>query len=270
VSAPRLICVVTHHKAGTVWIKRVVRAMSGALNIPWIGLWSEKRLDRVPCQGRAFLCNWNGWMPRQIRARDDVAFLHLIRDPRDVLISGCAYHHHAPVRGEKFLHVPRPDLGGATYQQHLRALPDDAAKLRFEMGEKHAETLAEMRAWPYDDPRGVELRYEDIVADPSMAAFSDALERLGFHGAEHAAGLDAFWRNSLFGGLKSGAARTGRLATHISSSGGPRWPDELPGAVARDYAARFGGDLIALGYEAGEDWAKTLPATPRKRIAWKT
>lgn len=269
-AAPRLICVATHHKAGTVWIKRVVRAMSASLNIPWIGIWSERQLADVPEAGRAFLCNWHGTFPTEIWARDDVAFLHLIRDPRDVLLSGCAYHQHAGVKGEKFLHIPRDDLEGATYQEHLRALPTSAAKLRFEMGEKHAETLREMRAWTYNDPRTVELRYEEIVADADMTAFAAALDAFGFTPEEQKAGLKAFWDNSLFGGLTNESKRTGRLTTHIASGAGNRWKRELPRPVALDYQRQYGADLIALGYEERDGWAEQLPETPEKNIRWTT
>ncbi|MDK3016931.1 hypothetical protein [Pseudodonghicola flavimaris] len=259
----RLMCIATHHKGGTVWIKRVVRALSHAIDVPWIGLWSDRQLAKVPEEGRAFLCNWNGRFPRAIWDRSDVAFLHLVRDPRDILLSGCGYHLSAPVKGEKFLHQPRADLGGATYQEHLNALADPAERLLFEMENKHAETLAEMRAWPWGDPRATELRYEALMADRDGTLFGRALTALGLKGAELAAGLKAFWDNSLFGGLSRAEARTGRLESHIASAGRlQRWRRELPRAVGEIYADRFGADLIALGYEKDTSWVETLPVPP--------
>ena len=259
----RLMCIATHHKGGTVWIRRVVRAMSHAIGVPWIGLWSERQLPKVPGDGRAFLCNWEGRFPRAIWDSGETAFLHVIRDPRDVLLSGCAYHHHAPVKGERFLHAPRPDLGGRTYQEHLNALESPAEKLLFEMENKHAETLAQMRAWPWGDPRCTELRYEDLMGDRDGALFGRALAALGLSGAELKAGLRAFWDNSLFGGLAREEARDGRLQGHIASGGRlRRWRRELPRAVGRIYAERFGADLVALGYETDMSWVETLPEHP--------
>lgn len=250
----RLMCIATHHKGGTVWIKRVIKALSNAIGVPWIGIWSDRHLHKVPEQGRAFLCNWHGSFPQALWDSSDTAFLHVIRDPRDVLLSGCAYHLTAPPKGERFLHQPRADLNGQTYQQHLTALTDPNDRLLFEMHNKHAETLAEMRAWPYDDPRSVELRYEELMQDRDGKRFAAALTRMGLSRADHAAGLRAFWDNSLFGGLTK--PRAGHIASHGRLA---RWRTELPRAVGRAYAARFGDDLIALGYEHDTAWVSALP-----------
>jgi hypothetical protein len=255
----RLICVATHHKTGTIWIKRVVMAMSARLDIPWHGIWGEKQLNKVPRTGRAFLCNWSGRFPQDLWNRNDTVFLHVIRDPRDVLLSGCTYHHTAPIEGEEFLHQPRQDLNGKTYQEHLNALASPEDKLLFEMENKHAETLAEMRKWDYTRPGNIELRYEDLMADESCELFRDALTQAGFTPDEVAVGVEIFWQNSLFGGLKKPEARKGRLREHIASNGRlARWQTEIPRAVGEVYAARFQDDLVALGYAQDDHWIKTL------------
>lgn len=256
----RLMGVATHHKGGTVWIKRVIRTLAREMGVPWIGIWSDRQLSKIPAQGRAFLCNWAGWFPKALWDHDDFAALHVIRDPRDVLLSGCAYHQVAGVKGERFLHQPRADLDGRTYQDHLRALPDPEEKLLFEMHNKHAETLAEMRAWPYGDARVAELRYEDLMQDTDTALFDSALAQLGLSDKDRAAGRKAFWDNSLFGGLAKPEQRAGRLATHVASGGRlQRWQRELPRRVGRAYDRRFGDDLRALGYEQDASWVDRLP-----------
>jgi hypothetical protein len=255
----RLMCIATHHKAGTVWLKRVVKALARALGLPWLGIWDAARLGDIPPLGRAFLVNWNSRFPRQLWAREDVAFVHLIRDPRDVLLSGMAYHRTAEPQGERFLHIPRADLGGLTYQQHLNALPDDAARLRFEMGERHAQTVADMRAWPWGDPRAHELRYETLIQDRDASLFDAALAHLGLSAHERARGRAAFLQNSLFAGLADPAVRQGRVAGHVASGRAYRWRTELPRAVGRDYATRFGDALKSLGYANSDAWVDTLP-----------
>lgn len=261
VNPARLMCVATHHKGGTIWIKRVIMALSKALGLPWIGIWSPRQLSDVPAKGRAFLCNWAGTFPDDLWNSRETAFLHVIRDPRDILLSGCAYHHTAPEKGEKFLHTPREDLGGATYQAHLSRLSDPEDKLLFEMRNKHAQTVKEMRAWPYGDPRCAELRYEDLMADTDCIAIRDAFGALGLRGTEVDAGVRAFWDNSLFGGLAQAKDRKGRLKTHVRSNGQlRRWQRELPRRVGRAYADEFGDDLIALGYERDRSWVDRLGA----------
>lgn len=249
----RLMCIATHHKGGTVWIKTVFRALSDVIKVPWVGVWSDKRMDRVPETGRAFLCNWAGYFPKPIWDSSETAFLHVVRDPRDVLLSGCRYHQIAKPAGEKFLHTSRADLGGLTYQEHLNGLQTPYAKLLFEMDNKHSETLTEMRNWPWGDSRSFELRYEDLMADTESSLFSKALMHLGLLPPEVQAGARAFWDNSLFGGLKK--ARAG----HVASGAARRWEREMPRAIGEIYAERFGEDLIALGYEKDTAWVGRLP-----------
>ncbi len=263
----RLMGIVTHHKGGTVWIKRVIRALSTEIGVPWTGIWSDKRKDHIPSQGRAFLCNWSGWLPKSLWQSGEFASLHVVRDPRDILLSGCAYHQTAGPKGERFLHEPRADLAGRTYQEHLLALRDPNEQLMFEMENKHAVTMAEMRAWPWGNAHNVELRYEDLMQDRDGLRFGDALTRLGLAPNEVLAGIRAFIDNSLFGGLARQEDRQGRLATHIRSGGKlQRWRDELPAEVGRAYARRFGGDLIALGYETDDSWVDTLLADPGQEV----
>ena len=77
----RLMGIVTHHKGGTVWIKRVIRALSAEIGVPWTGIWSDKRKDHIPAEGRAFLCNWSGWLPQSLWQSGEFAALHVVRDP---------------------------------------------------------------------------------------------------------------------------------------------------------------------------------------------
>jgi hypothetical protein len=253
----RLMCIATHHKGGTIWIKRSVMALSRAIGVKWHGIWSDKQMDRVPDSGRAFLCNWNGYFPKPLWDSDETAFLHVIRDPRDILLSGCAYHQHAGPKGEAFLHRKRKDLAGLTYQQHLNALETRQEKLLFEMENKHAETVAQMRAWPWGDPRIAELRYEDLIEDHACAGYAAALTGLGLAPGEVEQGRQAFWDNSLFGGASPATARPG----HVASGAARRWERELPRRVGEFYAESFGADLIALGYETDFDWVARLPET---------
>ncbi|MBY6151816.1 sulfotransferase [Vannielia litorea] len=270
---PRLMCFATHHKSGTVWMRRTIQAMGRAFGLDWHGIWRDEAMWKVPDEGRVFLVNWAGYFPSDLWKRDDVAFVHVIRDPRDIMLSGCVYHHFAGVQGEKWLHVPRTDLGGKTYQQHLNALEGDEAKLLFEMGGKHRETVEEMRAWPWGDDRAFELKYEDLMVDTDCALFGAALAHLGLEGEELEAAKRMFWEQSLFGGMAKIDDRPRHLMGHVASEGAlKRWETELPLEVAEVYAERHGADLVALGYEPDEtSWlARLKPAEPRAGRAGAT
>ena len=183
----------------------------------------------------------------------------MIRNPRDVLLSGEAYHRKASAKVEGHLHLPREDLGGKTYQEHLNSLPNRTERLLFEMGEIHARTLSEMTAWTYDAPTSVELRCEEAMQDDNCDGIRAALQFLGFSDSEAERGREIFWQHSLFGGLKNPSDRGPRYKVHVTSGKVARWRSELPYEVGRTYAERFGRDLIALGYETNLDWVDALP-----------
>ena len=108
--APRILCVGTHHKTGTIWMQQVFKALSAALDVPKLSMW-KRAVKRLPAEGRVLGTNWDSAFPTELMAREDVLFLHIIRDPRDVLLSGARYHETAPASKEDWLHdrhVQRP------------------------------------------------------------------------------------------------------------------------------------------------------------------
>ncbi|MDB2407127.1 sulfotransferase domain-containing protein [Jannaschia sp.] len=256
--APRVFCIGTHHKTGTLWMRAVFRKLATRLGV-------EKRVvfpstkRRIPDAQRIFLFSWSSKFHDEILARPDARVLHVIRDPRDVLLSGMRYHRHAPVKGEQFLHEARDDLEGLTYQQHLNALLDDAARLTFEMDEKHALTVSEMLAWNYARPGGIETRYEALIADTDCTLFREHLRDLGLPEREVEIGVKIFWNNALFGGLAKPEDRVERVAKHVASGQAAQWRSRLPRPVAERYAERYGDALVALGYEDHPTrWLKDL------------
>lgn len=246
--APRILCIGTHHKTGTLWMRAVFRALADRLGVAHHTVFRASGDKHVPGADRVFLFQWASAFPQAILDRPDARILHVIRDPRDVLLSGMRYHRTAPEGGEEFLHKVRADLGGKTYQQHLNALPDDVARLIFEMGEKHAETLAAMTAWQ-PRPNTIEVRYEDLMADTEGRAFRGHLRTLGLPEWEVAIGGKIFWENALFGGLARPEARSKRIKAHVTGTGQRDWRSSLPRAVAETYAERHGEALVRLGYE---------------------
>lgn len=256
---PRLLCFATHHKGGTHWIKRAIRALAADIDVPWVDISDGDQRAAIPETGRVILCHFAGRFPEALLANPEAAVVHIIRDPRDILISGCHDHHIAPAEGGAgFLHRPRPDLDGRTYAEHLNRLERAEDKLLFEMRNRHAETVAEMLAFPEDTGNAITLRYEDLIADTDCYLFQAALARLGLDAQEQALGVKAFSRLSPLAGAREKGVDESRLAVrHI------RWPRELPRDVGRAYADEFGAALARLDYEQDESWVERLQENPK-------
>jgi hypothetical protein len=247
--APRVICVGTHHKTGTIWMRQVFRALADAIGVPHHGAFGARAARHIPDAGRVMLFQWSSRFHETLLERPDARTLHMIRDPRDVLLSGMRYHQIGPKGGEEFLHTPRADLDGKTYQEHLNALPTDADKLVFEMENKHATTLEQMLAWDYTRGNTIEVRYEDLMQDRTCTLFREALRNLGLPEIEVAKGVRIFWAKSLFGGLANPEKRHDRIKMHVISGKTGQWRKTLPLSVAEIYAERHGPALVQLGYE---------------------
>lgn len=254
-SKARILCVGTHHKTGTVWMHKVVTAMCKRFGITFHNQrrYMHKNLDWLPETGRVIVVNWLSQFSDSLLSRPDVQIVHLIRDPRDVLISGL--HYHLKNTNERFLHKPREELGGKTYQEHLRALPNLNAQFLFEMEQKHHRTMTEMTRWNYDRPNAVEWRYEDLIVDTECAMFTALMERFDLSHDEAAQARNIFWDASLFGGLKSSDPS---VSSHVRSAKTAQWRQSLPPDIAEVYCERYGDDLIHLGYAQDHDWVRQI------------
>ena len=262
VAKRRLMGMVTHHKCGTIWMKKIILGLSRILNVPVFGVWSDRYLKELPESGDVFLVNWEGYVPEALWTSKEYKSVHLIRDPRDVLLSGCQYHHFAPQKGEKFLHEDRDDLGGMSYQNYLCSLESYEDKLTFEMNEKHHSTLNEMLKFPRDKEQCLLFRYENLLVDREMVQFEEILSHWDIPRSHYAAAKQIIWNASLFGSLADPKLRRGRMEAHILSGDRARWKKELPRSVGKSYAERFGPALRTLGYEKDDTWVDGLDVDP--------
>lgn len=250
---PRLLVVTTHLKGGASWMRRTFRRLSDETGLPLVNI-SGGRLEEVPEEGPAILGHWTGRFPQPLWSDPEAAFLHIVRDPRDLLITGCHDHHIPPVEGNSYLARPRKDLGGISYHEHLASLTTPEDKLRFEMDNRHADTLEEMMDWSAAPSHVTTLRYEDLIADTDGFLIQAALSNFGLPPEVQRKGV-AFFRD-----LNPFAAVAGLSDAHVEGLL-TRWPRELPRVVGAEYHARHGAALRDLGYEKNGGWVKTLPET---------
>lgn len=237
----RRILVGTHHKTGSRWMRNLFAAVC-----------EEHSLRFHGGSGSEAPANWDllfedhSQFDRRLLATP-FRGLHLIRDPRDIVISGAFYHQHAT---EAWLTQPLPVLGGESYQAALNARATLDERIAFEMEYAARHTLGEMLAWRYTDPRFFEAKYEDLIADTDLHLFRGVFLFLGFPRDRLDRTLEIVYRNSLFSGLVQDPG-------HVRSGRPRQWEHYFTAAHGRMFLDLFGNALIRLGYE--RDNASNVP-----------
>jgi sulfotransferase family protein len=245
------IVVATHHKTGTVWMDGVFKTIAREVGVPYVDFRSQYgRLDEA-LRGPFILLNYDSNFREHadLLDREDVRVLHLVRDPRDVLIS--AMHYHKKSR-ESWLHEPIPGYDNVTYQRSLRMLPSKFDQYVFEMEHSTASTLRDVLSWRYGRENCFETRYEDLRQDEQLDHWRRISEFLGFDEREREISCRCFWQNSLFGGL----SRLGN--NHVRSGDIAQWKREFTRQLGHAFLKRFPDALQFLGYETSNDWVMKL------------
>lgn len=248
------VVVATHHKTGTIWMSSVFRAISKGLGATFIDFWSHyDRLDRLP-RMPFVLFNHDSMFLRHadVLNREDVRILHLIRDPRDVLISAMHYHKTS---SEDWLRQAAPGHDDVSYQRKLNSFASPFEQYLFELENSTGSIIEDMLDWQYDRANCREVQYEELRLDHSMVLWSQILDFLGFDEAEQAFCKECFWKYSLFGEA-SGVNRR-----HVRSGSVAQWKREFTPKLARAFVDRFPDALQLLGYEPDHQWIEHLQTT---------
>jgi hypothetical protein len=226
----------THHKVMTTYFNAVFRLLGFGLN---------RRYQRVhieqPDPASKLVLSMHGKL--DLPALRPYRGVHLMRDPRDMIVSG--YHYH------KWTHEPwvhRPDEAGVSYQQKLNRA-DKRDGLFMEIDHFIFFYRATLEAWDTDDPDILEVRYDDLMGPERDALYERMFGHLGLEGQDLALATDLM---RLFEAKRRTGRKTGGVAqkSHLRSGKSGQWLSELePDHIA--YIGReLGPVLRKFGYEA--------------------
>ena len=234
------VLVGTHHKCGTVWMKDIFSAVCDRLSLVfYIG---EQR--HLPRRYDLFFHDHSSFQfSRLVGAHRG---LHLIRDPRDLIISGVFYHERCT--SERWLADPAPQFQGRSYQQTLARLPSLEEKIRFEMLHCSGATIRDMLAWDYGRPTFYEAKYEDLIEDVELRRFRDIFTFLGYPDDQMDELLQIAFDGSLFSG------RVTAPPGHVRSGQPRQWQSYFTKPLHRQFLEHFGDALVRLGYEQNDQW----------------
>lgn len=226
-----------YHKAGTVWLRHVLLSL-----IRPYGLRKQEGKSVAIRSGIdvAFYTNAATFRRDQIGDRP-FRGSHLIRDPRDLVVSGYEYHL---VTAEPWTQRADPAYGGLSYQAHLHSVGEHEG-LMAEIEWVAAGTAAAMGEWDYDQPEFLELRYEDAFAD-EQGTFGSLFRWYGLSEEATASALQAVDRLSL--------KRGGAVPDHARSGKPGEWKSRLSPAHIARFKELTGDLVVRLGYETEPNW----------------
>jgi hypothetical protein len=233
---------------GTVWFQRVLSTVAGFYGLRFAEVpasYGTAGPLAAPSPAITVLIydRANDFRPEELGGRI-YRGSHLIRDPRDVVVSGYHYHRRTD---EAWVHQAKERYGGLSYQAFLQAA-DEHDGLMAEIERCARSSLAEMAAWNYERPEILELRYEDAV-DDEVGTFSRLFRFYGFDDAAVQRGIKIVEQFS-----RRHGPHAGDDDPHVRSGE----PGEWRRYFTADHVARFKeltGDLVVrLGYEDGPDW----------------
>lgn len=253
----------THHKTGTVWLREIAKAVSARCGFHFTryprSLKNEAgALEQAGAKNGALLRIDEKSYIRKADIRN-ATVMHLVRDPRDILVSATFYHQKST---ENFLSRPWGRMTGtATYQEYIKSLENFEAQANFEMSAYSGKVFTDISSWDYDSPNCIEIKYEDLIVDDKMVIFRHVFETAGFDASQVELALEEVWKHSLFGGLadvKLQKAVVKEGTQHIRSGKSEQWRKHFTPELAVAFHAKFQPLLEKLGYEQNGDWVKTL------------
>lgn len=274
-----------HHKCGTSWFTQILWHLSADLGLKFRGFNRSEQFEEL---GLTEVVKQEGidWLSLRNATWKNVEELpafrgfHVVRDPRDILVSGYFSHlktHH--LTSETMIEA-RKQLSELSKEDGLIA----------EMNGISRGVLAQISEWNYGEREEIlELRMEDVSANPS-GKFREIFTHLGCYSEDATLSLGnrvAFLVNRLHRrskGLslvkfpsrqissfhleaqleKSSFQRLSKGRTqgevdeksHYRSGKHGDWRNHFTPKVLEAFKENFGDIAVRLGYEESEDWSE--------------
>ena len=235
-----------HHKAGTNWFGRIFKKISAQFNWKYeIGNKTNPLPDADTDIFLHFQSNFDfPLLPPYVGT-------HLIRDPRDIIISGYFYHLWCK---ELWCNMPVAEYNGKSYQDVLKSLNQEDGIL-FEMTSPRGafrNTASRMLNWNYNNQYILELKYEEILQDMENH-FLQIFSHYGFNARESEIAMKVVdqCRFEKMAGRKQGSEKSN---SHFRKGIAGDWKNHFTESHKKAFKESYPGLLETLGYEQNDLW----------------
>jgi hypothetical protein len=229
-----------HHKVGTVWWGSILRALAER------GAWRYVEVTSSGFDGSAdvYLFEHTRHFDRPGFSGRPFRGTHMVRDPRDVVVSGYFYHLWTE---ERWANVPNSRYEGLSYREALNRR-DRHDGLLLEMERMCRDQLPEMLAWDYSQPEFLELKYEDVIEDEE-GSFERVFRHYGLRERDARRALDIV-RMKSFSNVSGRKLGDVGGATHLRSGRPGEWRAHFTTDHLDRWRELSGDGITRLGYES--------------------
>lgn len=232
----------THHKTGTVWMISIFSKIAERYGLSFIKP-SASSGEIMPEEDfDIFLQDHSRF---DLKKAEGYRGFHIVRDPRDIIVSGCFYHLKST---EDWLHRKKDSFGGLTYQEKISSFSTLSDQILFEMENAAFRGIKDISSWDYQNPNFMEIKYENLIKDKDLKIFKEIFDFLGFSNSETKSLLKIAHDNSLFSNKLT-------KTKHIRSGKAQQWKTIFTKQHRTRFVELFGDVLVQLGYEEdNEQW----------------
>jgi len=229
-----------YHKVGTTWFSRVLRDVAATHGMRFAIGHEYPAIHRLE-HDRDIDVFVDPGCHVELDAIGPFVGSHMLRDPRDVVVSAYFYHRWTQ---ETWANIPMAQYRNMTYREYLNAVDQDEG-IATEI-ERAEFWVRQMLRWNYSDPRILEIRYEDIRVN-ERETFRALFTHYGFHDA-------AVERSCRIAARYTFDRRAGGPGTHLRSGAVGEWRDYFRSFHKDLFKKRYPTALERLGYEKDENW----------------
>jgi hypothetical protein len=238
-----LIVHASYHKMGSTWLANVLRAISKHYGLSFRQVNEDQEFDS---QCDIVVVNHSDI----IQGLDlDVRASHMVRDLRDVVVSGYFYHLWTE---EAWARAPSPRFDNLSYQEYLRSLNQDdglLAEIDFLTRYTRKRRIWE---WDFTDPRYLEIKYEELFNNQE-GGFQRMFSHYGFPPDEVTVCVNIATQFSFERVTKRKPGQESST-NHLRSGIPGQWKQHFKQVHIDKFKEQLGGLLIIMGYESDLNW----------------
>ncbi|CCE24396.1 sulfotransferase domain-containing protein [Methylotuvimicrobium alcaliphilum] len=236
----KLIIHCGYHRGGTTWFNNVLSAVAGNLGLRY----QLCEPENIAPNTEIYLCNDS---KIKLTHLSNYVGTHMIRDPRDLIVSGYNYHKHTH---EPWAHIPRKEYDGKSYQEQLNSL-NQYNGLMLEI-ERTSPSIIRMAKWDYSNTKILELKYEEVIQN-EKEWWRKIFTHYGFSNkaVEDAISIAMQYQINAVKGKQVSRFMTDK---HIRSGKEGQWKKMFQQEHKEYFHELFGDILIKLEYESDFDW----------------